>query len=43
MDGYNHKEYIDLINKLEIKTIIELGARFGDESLELQDIFTNAE
>jgi len=42
MDGYNHKEYIDLINKLEIKTIIELGARFGDESLELRDIFTNA-
>lgn len=42
MDGYNHKEYIDLINILEIKTIMELGSRFGNESLELRDIFTNA-
>jgi len=42
IDGYNHKEYLDLINISEIKTIMELGSRFGDETLELRDIFTDA-
>lgn len=37
IDGYMIEEFINKINKDEVKTILELGARYGDESLELHE------
>lgn len=43
MDGYIKNEFINFIDKSKIKTILELGARFGDESLALSSYFSDCE
>jgi FkbM family methyltransferase len=43
MDGYIIKEFTDLIDKSKVKTILELGARFGDESLALSSFYPDCQ
>lgn len=40
--GYIDERFLEKINKQHVKTIFEVGARFGDESINLSNAYTNA-
>jgi hypothetical protein len=42
MSNYYDENFIKHLNCDEIKTIVEVGARYGDESMKLSSVFSNA-